>query len=76
MLHAADLDARIAESRNAKQTKQAVTDFNFRMDVPTSDQPVHLAVSSDGCILSVCIKKNGFLFAQLFDIRVFSDTVC
>ena len=73
VLRASSLDSRIVSS--AKLSQNTVEDFSFLATVSLVGPPLHLAVSGDGLTLSVCVKKNGFIFAELYDIRAFAHQV-
>ncbi|XP_022254420.1 nuclear pore complex protein Nup214-like isoform X2 [Limulus polyphemus] len=44
--------------------------------VDLQKQPVHLALSSDNMTLAVCVTKNDYPFALMYDIRSFADMAC
>lgn len=73
VLQASGLDSRFVSS--AKLSQHTIEDFSFLATVTLVGPPLHLAVSSDGLTLSVGIKKNGFIFAELYDIRAFAHQV-
>jgi hypothetical protein len=55
--------------------RSVVEEFPFHMTVPLAGAPRHLAVNSDGSILSVCVSENGVCVIRLYDIQIFSDRV-
>ena len=72
ILRVADVDAIAVK---VTSTRNAVADFPFHMTVPTAGPPRHLAVNSDGSILSVCVSENGACVVHFYDIQSFYDRV-
>jgi hypothetical protein len=56
-------------------SRPVVEEFPFYMTVPLSGTPRHLAVNSDGSILSVCVSENGSCVIRFYDIQSFHDKV-
>ena len=58
-----------------RKTTKILDDFPAYASVAMAASPSHLAVSADSFTLAVCVRKNGFIFAEMYDIRAFATKV-